>query len=225
MVHRRNFLKQFGAFSLAFSGLGQMLGKAANLNGLLEQTNGQGYGPLQKDPKGILDLPKGFSYTIFSEYGEEMDDGLLVPAAHDGMAVFNGSNGNLIIIRNHELGGEAHLEGGPFGPNLELLSKVDNNLIYDTGQNGIPGQGGTTTIIYNPRRQQVVRQFLSLAGTTINCAGGPTPWGSWISCEETDIQAGKDWKRDHGYNFEVPVTEKPGSVSYTHLTLPTSDLV
>ena len=212
MVHRRNFLKQFGAFSLAFSGLGQMLGKAANLNGLLEQTNGQGYGPLQKDPKGILDLPKGFSYTIFSEYGEEMDDGLLVPAAHDGMAVFNGSNGNLIIIRNHELGGEAHLEGGPFGPNLELLSKVDNNLIYDTGQNGIPGQGGTTTIIYNPRRQQVVRQFLSLAGTTINCAGGPTPWGSWISCEETDIQAGKDWKRDHGYNFEVPVTEKPGLI-------------
>ena len=139
-----------------------------------------------------------------------MDDGLLVPAAHDGMAVFNGSNGNLIIIRNHELRGEAHLEGGPFGPNLELLSKVDKNLIYDTGQNGVPGQGGTTTIIYDPRRQQVVRQFLSLAGTTINCSGGPTPWKSWISCEETDMQAGEDWKKDHGYNFEVPVTENPG---------------
>jgi hypothetical protein len=126
------------------------------------------------------------------------------------MAVFNGSNGNLIIIRNHELRGEAHLEGGPFGPNLELLSKVDKNLIYDTGQNGVPGQGGTTTIIYDPRRQQVVRQFLSLAGTTINCSGGPTPWKSWISCEETDMQAGEDWKKDHGYNFEVPVTENPG---------------
>ncbi len=210
MVNRRHFLKQFGAFSLAFSGFGQVLGKAANLNDLLEQTNGQGYGPLLKDPNGILDLPKGFSYTIFSEYGEEMDDGLLVPTAHDGMAVFNGSNGNLIIIRNHELRGEAHLEGGPFGPNLELLSKVDKNLIYDTGQNGVPGQGGTTTIIYDPRQQQVVRQFLSLAGTIINCSGGPTPWKSWISCEETEMQAGEDWKKDHGYNFEVPVTEKPG---------------
>ena len=147
---------------------------------------------------------------MFSEYGEEMDDGLLVPAAHDGMAVFNGSNGNLIIIRNHELRGEAHLKGGPFGPNLELLSKVDKNLIYDIGQNGVPGQGGTTTIIYDPKRQQVVRQFLSLAGTIINCSGGPTPWKSWISCEETDMQAGKDWKKDHGYNFEVPVTENPG---------------
>ena len=159
MVNRRHFLKQFGAFSLAFSGFGQALGKAANLNNLIEQTNAQGYGPLLKDPNGILDLPKGFTYSIFSEYGEEMDDGLLVPAAHDGMAVFNGSNGNLIIIRNHELRGEAHLEGGPFGPNLELLSKVDKNLIYDTGQNGIPGQGGTTTIIYTQDGNKLLDNF------------------------------------------------------------------
>ena len=210
MVNRRHFLKQFGAFSLAFSGFGHVLGKAANLNDLLDQASGKGYGPLLKDPKGILDLPKGFSYTIFSEYGEKMNDGLLVPGAHDGMAVFNGSNGNLIIIRNHELGGEAHLEGGAFGRKLELFNKVDQDRIYDTGQNGIPGQGGTTTIIYDPKRRQVVRQFLSLAGTIINCAGGPTPWRSWISCEETQMQAGEDWKKDHGYNFEVPVTEKPG---------------
>ena len=210
MVNRRHFLKQFGAFSLAFTGFGHALGNAVNLSDILAQSSGQGYGPLLKDPKGILDLPKGFSYTIFSEYGEKMDDGLLVPAAHDGMAIFNGSDSNLIIIRNHELGGEAHLEGGPFGQNLELLNKVDQDLLYDTGQNGIPGQGGTTTIIYDPRRQQVVRQFLSLAGTTINCSGGPTPWKSWISCEETEIQTGEDWKKDHGYNFEVPVTEKPG---------------
>ena len=105
MVNRRHFLKQFGSYSLAFTGFGHVLAKAANLNTLLEQTKVHGYGPLLKDPNGILDLPKGFSYTTFSEYGETMDDGLLVPAAHDGMGVFNGSNGNLIIIRNHELGG------------------------------------------------------------------------------------------------------------------------
>ena len=210
MVNRRHFLKQFGSYSLAFTGFGHVLAKAANLNTLLEQTKVHGYGPLLKDPNGILDLPKGFSYTIFSEYGETMDDGLLVPAAHDGMAVFNGSNGNLIIIRNHELGGEAHLRRGPFGSKLELLSKVEKNLIYDNGHNGIPGQGGTTTIIYDPIRKQVVRQFLSLAGTTINCSGGPTPWNSWISCEETEMQAGEDWKKDHGYNFEVPATENAG---------------
>ena len=209
MVDRRHFIKQFGAFSLAFSGFGQALANTSTINHLLDQKYKEGYGPLIKDPNGILDLPKGFSYSVFSEYNETMDDGLLVPAAHDGMAVFNGSNGNLIIIRNHELGGESHLRGGPFGPNLELLNKVDKKLIYDLGHNGIPGQGGTTTIIYDPIQKKVVRQFLSLAGTMINCCGGPTPWRSWISCEETETQAGEDWKKDHGYNFEVPVSEIP----------------
>tara|TARA_X000001036_G_scaffold42743_1_gene34241 strand:+ start:647 stop:2032 length:1386 start_codon:yes stop_codon:yes gene_type:complete len=209
MVNRRHFIKQFGAFSVAFSGFGNALANTSTINHLLDQKYKKGYGPLIKDPKGILDLPKGFSYSVFSKYNEKMDDGLLVPAAHDGMAVFNGSNGNLIIIRNHELGGESHLRGGPFGPNLELLSKADKRFIYDLGNNGIPAQGGTTTIIYDPIRKKVVRQFLSLAGTMINCCGGPTPWQSWISCEETETQAGEEWKKDHGYNFEVPVSETP----------------
>ena len=209
MVNRRNFIRQVGAFSLAFTGFGRTLANVSTLDHVLEQNHSKGYGPLIKDPNGIIDLPKGFSYTVFSKYNETMDDGLLVPASHDGMAVFNGSKGNLIIIRNHELGGESHLRRGPFGPNLELLNKVDKRLIYDIGNNGIPGQGGTTTIIYDPIRKKVVRQFLSLSGTTINCCGGETPWKSWISCEETDIQAGEDWKKDHGYNFEVPAMEFP----------------
>ena len=133
MVNRRHFIKQFGAFSLAFSGFGRALANSSTVHQLIDQNYNKGYGPLIKDPNGILDLPKGFSYTVFSKYNEPMDDGLLVPAAHDGMAVFNGSNGNLIIIRNHELKGESHLIGGAFGPNLELLDKVDKRLIYDTG--------------------------------------------------------------------------------------------
>jgi hypothetical protein len=57
----------------------------------------------------------------------------------------------------------------------------------------------------------VERQFLSLAGTEFNCAGGPTPWNSWISCEETVQRADENFEEDHGYPFEVPaqITSAP----------------
>ena len=50
---------------------------------------------------------------------------------------------------------------------------------------------------------------MSLAGTIRNCAGGSTPWGSWISCEETFVGKSKNLKKEHGYNFEVPATLTP----------------
>ena len=73
--------------------------------------------------------------------------------------------------------------------------------------------GGTTTLIINPKTNEIVRDFVSLNGTLINCAGGPTPWGSWISCEETTLgktvitmPRGKKeggFQQPHGYCFEV----------------------
>ena len=39
------------------------------------------FSALRTDPGGILDLPDGFDYRILSRHGDEMDDGLLVPAA------------------------------------------------------------------------------------------------------------------------------------------------
>jgi hypothetical protein len=32
-----------------------------------------------------------------------------------------------------------------------------------------------------------VKSWVSISGTTINCAGGATPWDSWITCEETVV--------------------------------------
>lgn len=82
------------------------------------------YGPLLSDPKGVFDLPKGFSYQIIARRGDEMADGLLVPGQPDGMASFKGPDGLTLVVCNHELAPSAR-GAGPFGPKLERLDKID----------------------------------------------------------------------------------------------------
>lgn len=136
-----------------------------------------------------------------------MSDGLRVPGSHDGMAAFEGQEGRIILVCNHEIGPEEP-EINAFGPNLSAAPDFVQERIYDAGGGLTPGNGGTTTTIYNPANGKTERQFLSLIGTEYNCAGGPTPWGSWLSCEEAFRKTGRDGPhfrdKKHGYVFEVP---------------------
>lgn len=166
-----------------------------------------GYGPLLADPKGIFNLPKGFTYQIISRQGTKMSDGLLVPGKGDGMATFRGKNNTTVLIRNHE-NTPGDNKNGAFGANNELLGKIDKQKFYDFGSGKLPCMGGTTTLIYNHTTKKVEQEFLSLAGTIRNCAGGPTPWNSWITCEEAVDKANGTLEKDHGFVFEVPVSEK-----------------
>jgi len=166
---------------------------------------------LVSDPARILDLPEGFGYTIVSRAGDPMDDGLLVPSAHDGMAAFPGEDGRLVLVCNHELDG-SWLGRGAFGGDYGALPQALLDRLYDPGGGVTPAHGGTTTTIFDPRSMRTERQFLSLAGTETNCAGGPTPWGTWLSCEECFEEPGTAFagiarvtrERRHGYVFEVP---------------------
>jgi secreted PhoX family phosphatase len=146
-----------------------------------------------------------------------MSDGLLVPGLHDGMGAFPGPDGTTILVRNHELE-TSHVALGAFGPRRMGLRKIDRSLLYDAGRGRIPGLGGVTTLVYDTARKRLLSHRLSLAGTYRNCAGGVTPWGSWITCEEAVDKPGDD-ERDpsdieqpHGYNFEVPARADGGLV-------------
>ena len=192
-ISRRQFIGAAiaaGAATLGFAGLRRFWDR---------RIPGIGYGELVQDPNNLLDLPKGFRYHVLSRTGDPTSDGLLVPGAPDGMAAFRGSGGRTILIRNHELSADS-LERSAFGPENAVPEWLDPALIYDASG----GLGGTTTLVYDTTRQKLERQYLSLIGTVRNCAGGSTPWGSWVSSEESVARPDEKYTCDHGFNFEVP---------------------
>ncbi len=143
-----------------------------------------GYGALIDDPAGLLSLPRGFSYSIVAQSGvTKLESGEPTPSDPDGTASFarRGAKGS-VLINNHEISGTE-----PFHvPHVA-------GYVYD------PDAGGGTTTIVVDRRGRRVREYVSLAGTHTNCAGGRTPWNTWLTCEETEAIL----TQRHGYVFEV----------------------
>ncbi len=147
----------------------------------------------------LLRLPEGFSYRSFSWTGDAMAGGGTTPARHDGMAAFAAPGGGVTLVRNHEGGVGAPISGAetPMYDALHIPPGTEG------APDGFPGfSGGVTGVTYAPGRAPATVPLLS--GTAVNCAGGPTAWGSWLTCEETLLRTSRVGGKDHGYVFEVP---------------------
>ena len=206
-MDRRSFLSNLSIVSaglaLACSGLARRA-DALTIRGDLASLRSPGFGELvpmaaKNTGETYLALPRGFEYNVMGKVGGKMSDGRSTPARHDGMWTFRVGR-ELRIVRNHEVtGGRVPRPGTAIG---------SGNHYDETAG------GGTTTLVIDPKTGLIKRDFVSLSGTLVNCSGGPTPWGSWITCEETSVgptvrtlQNGNKiggFPKPHGYCFEVP---------------------
>ncbi len=205
-MDRRSFISRL---TISSGGLAFACGALANRAEVFRETGSishrrlVGYGELfptvaKNTGETFLSLPKSFEYNIIGRAGAPMSDGRATPRAHDGMATFKVGR-ELRIVRNHEIsGGRIPRPGSAIG--------AANHYDETAG-------GGSTTLVIDPKTRTITRDFVSLSGTLVNCAGGPTSWGSWISCEETTIGQSirttstgakiGGFPKPHGYCFEV----------------------
>ena len=195
---RRSFLRGGAAAAGAATLTGPLafLKTKALASGHLCGTRGPSpYGdifPTKDDVTGLplIMLPRGFKYSTFSWRGDMMNDGNLVPSGHDGMAIVSAANP----------GGQAHGKSQTFTliRNQEVFG-VGNAPIAPDYNYDPQGGGGTTALTW--QNGKLIDHHVSISGTSSNCAGGPSPWGTWITCEE-GMDEGDE---PHGYAFECTV--------------------
>jgi uncharacterized protein len=190
-LDRRTLFRRGLAAGAGLAALGPLGALSAQVASGRTRPRGVGYGPLVD--KGDLWLPEDFDYAVLQRQGEPMRDGNPVPGIFDGMAAYRGRRGTIVLIRNHE----NRRQAGEIPVIVPDELKYDPTPSYNAGNTKIVVDTGTSKGTF-----EVLETFAILGGTDTNCAGGVTPWASWVTCEEVVNRSDAGIK--HGYVFDIP---------------------
>jgi len=99
-----------------------------------------------------------------------------------------------VIARSGELVGSSGYEWHSAPDGGAVFITDDGGWVYVSNSETVAQLGGGAGAVRFSRDGEVIDAYSILSGTSVNCAGGATPWGTWLSCEEKDD--GRVWECD-----------------------------
>jgi hypothetical protein len=99
-----------------------------------------------------------------------------------------------------------------FSDGQATFGTSDGGWILVTNSESLAAAGGGSSAIRFRPDGGIAGAYRILAGTNANCAGGPTPWGTWLSCEEHD--SGLVWECDPA--GQLPAQARPALGAFKH---------
>jgi secreted PhoX family phosphatase len=135
--------------------------------------------------------------------------GPLLPPDENGIELPRGFRSRVVAVAREPVPG-TEFPWHVFPDGGATFATRDRGWIYVSNCEFVVG-GGTNAIRFDPAGR-IVDAYSICSGTGLNCAGGTTPWGTWLTCEE--FPAGGVFECDP--LGRVPAVRRPALGTFQH---------
>ena len=136
--------------------------------------------------------------------------GELLPPNDDGIQLPRGFRSRVVARAGMPVGNTKYV--WPVYPDGGATFRTPDGWIYVANSEWVAPNGGGASAIRFDRAGNVMSAYSICSGTMLNCAGGATPWETWLTCEE--YAYGHVWECDP--LGSRPAVKRPALGTFQH---------